>query len=698
MPQFATALSLVGLLAVGSLPANAAGAAPPCPAFRVGVEGAGIVRLTPADLPPGVYEGLRGAGLSLSTGGAVVPIHALDAAGFEFQTAAVPSTGRSESQVDSRRVFRLTCAGGAGGAGASPVLGAAAVAAPTVIRREEDRILARFTTVEDATEVWFWRKLASGEAVDFEVPKEFETPRAAASKMQVIQASGLTLRLHVRGWSRPARPGESASHRLEAAAADRRLASWEWSESGDETTGRTLSAVLDLPIGTSAITLRVPSANDDQGRLVPDVVLLDWLEFGGAKALGAPPALRPDFVEIDRPSAWRSPEHRADLLVVGPRDLLDEIGPLVARRRGQGLAVEVVDVVDVFDEWSHGQTDPRALRDFVAYAKAHWATPPRYLLLVGDASWDAKNPPGTANEAPDAAYSPMHGVQFAEVPSARVTADRRGGRARNLVPTWTYNTLDGHAAGDNFFVDADSDLVPELAVGRLPITAPEEARAIVAKLLAYEDAASQPTGKEWRHRVTLVTSEDVGWQLWGDELGRRAEAVGFTPRKVYSRQQGDEAARDDPAAVGAALAAGDFLFHFVGHGGRFIWRTGPPDWSEQRDLFNLDDVDRLTPTAHPPIVLAMTCYSAPFDHPEADSIGEKLLRTPGRGAIAVLAAGWRTSPTELLSQIVVGEFLAAQPGDRLGDVVLRAKKKSYNLDFLQQYNLLGDPSLPLSRP
>ena len=49
----------------------------------------------------------------------------------------------------------------------------------------------------------------------------------------------------------------------------------------------------------------------------------------------------------------------------------------------------------------------------------------------------------------------------------------------------------------------------------------------------------------------------------------------------------------------------------------------------------------------------MTCYSAPFDHPSADSIGEKFLRVPGKGAVAVLAASWRNAPYQTMSEDVV---------------------------------------------
>jgi hypothetical protein len=46
---------------------------------------------------------------------------------------------------------------------------------------------------------------------------------------------------------------------------------------------------------------------------------------------------------------------------------------------------------------------------------------------------------------------------------------RRRADHRNLIPTWSYLTYDGHAAGDNWFVSVDGKTtLPDMAVGRFP--------------------------------------------------------------------------------------------------------------------------------------------------------------------------------------------------------------------------------------
>jgi hypothetical protein len=169
---------------------------------------------------------------------------------------------------------------------------------------------------------------------------------------------------------------------------------------------------------------------------------------------------------------------------------------------------------------------------------------------------------------------------------------------------------------------------------------------------------------------------------------------GFEARKVYPAP-GEPADEQNRRRLIEAFDAGNLLVHFFGHGGRFIWRTGPPDHRMHHDLFTLDDLDALQPGGRLPVVLSMSCYSAPFDHPGADSIGEKFLRVPQRGAIAVVAPAWRNAPTIEMSTLLLDAM--SQPGT-VGEAFLQAKRASTTRDFLDQYNLLGDPAVPLPAP
>ncbi|MFZ1797267.1 MAG: C25 family cysteine peptidase, partial [Dokdonella sp.] len=129
---------------------------------------------------------------------------------------------------------------------------------------------------------------------------------------------------------------------------------------------------------------------------------------------------------------------------------------------------------------------------------------------------------------------------------------------------------------------------------------------------------------------------------------------------------------------------------------RYIWRTGPPDLRKNHDLFTLDDVSELNNGGRLPMVLSMTCYSAPFDNPTEDSIGERFLREADKGAIAVFAASWRNAPSTRFSENLVSELL--EPGATIGEGIVRAKKSIDDRTLVEMYNLLGDPAVVLERP
>jgi hypothetical protein len=417
-------------------------------------------------------------------------------------------------------------------------------------------------------------------------------------------------------------------------------------------------------------------------------------EVAQAGALWAVPERRylsPRGLEIDRPSTWKSPQRQADYLLVAHPRLAAALAPLVALREAQGLTVAQVDVRDIYDEWSGGIVDPRAIRDFVDYAFHHWQSPaPRFLLLAGDASWDGKNSHPT-NASPDWAFRLSDRAEFIQNGSTPYVSESIGA-TRNLIPTWGYGSEEGHAAGDNFFVAIDGDdELPDLAVGRFPVIDAGEVQAIVAKIVAYETA---PPPGDWNSRVLWVTNEQKYTQDASDTLADELATRGYSARKIYPQSVVPPSA-DDQVALRGAFDEGALLVHFFGHGGRYIWRTGPPDLASQRDLFDLKDVEALEPSGMLPLVLSMTCYSAPFDHPTADSIGEKLLREPEKGAVAVFAASWRNGPRVTWSRSLVEQLL--QPGT-VGEALVRVKREASHPDLLRQYNLLGDPALRLALP
>jgi hypothetical protein len=263
---------------------------------------------------------------------------------------------------------------------------------------------------------------------------------------------------------------------------------------------------------------------------------------------------------------------------------------------------------------------------------------------------------------------------------------------RNLIPTWQFPTPEGQSASDNDFATMKAgDFHPTLAVGRFPVVEPDEVKAIVDKTLAY---LTKPAPGPWRHDVTFVsTSEVASFKQGSDKIAMDLEHQGFAANNIYTDFNDKDAAHYQQARTTLRnyLDEGSLLVHFLGHGGSYIWRVGP-----MGDLFSLDDVSHLQNAGRYPMVLAMTCFSAPFDNPSDDSIGERFLREANKGAVAVFASSWKDSPNPQYSEDLIAELL--KPGNPIGDAIVAGKAKIADQDFVEMYNLLGDPALVLARP
>jgi hypothetical protein len=406
-------------------------------------------------------------------------------------------------------------------------------------------------------------------------------------------------------------------------------------------------------------------------------------------ALAKPTGLRP-VASTD----WTHPSQPYDYLIVAHPKLIDAIRPLAEFHEKRGLKVAILDVDDVYDEFNFGITHPRAIRNLVDRAWHEWPSPqPRFLLLVGDASFDIRH--DTYNDLNYAKWTHLELLypnHFGAVPGQKYENAPKKLADRNLIPTWQFPSPEGQSASDNWFGSVGIDWRPVVAVGRFPVVEPGEVKAIVDKTINY---LSQPQLGAWRRDVMFITDEMEGFKSASNEIAGALGKRGFLADKVYA----DPAVSENVAhqnAIRNGIDDGRLIVHFIGHGGRYIWRTGPPDLRKNNDLFTLKDVDSLTNASRLPMILSMTCYSAPFDNPTEDSIGERFLREPDKGAIAVFAASWRNSPSPTYSKSVIDELL--KPGATIGEAIVRAKATEASRTLVEMYNLLGDPAVVLERP
>jgi hypothetical protein len=376
----------------------------------------------------------------------------------------------------------------------------------------------------------------------------------------------------------------------------------------------------------------------------------------------------------DEPSDLASPANSADYVLIGYGEFLTATQPLLALRTSQGLQALSLDVQDVYDEFSYGLLDPGAIKDFMAYALANWQRPPAYALLVGDGTMDFR--------------------------------DYLGNGWHNFMPAYPADVDPwlGETASDNQLAAVlGDDNLPDLNLGRLPVSSAPETGEVVAKIVEYETA---PVPGTWNQQALFVADDaDYGGDfealsdsLYGDHL-----PAPFTGTRVYlATQPGTPYEYDpaDPAQVEAARAAlqdqfsaGKLLVSFFGHSSHSQWAL--------EILLHRDHVPDLRNGRRLPVVLSMTCYTGAFQHPPYAPLDERLFLEPGGGAVATwgpTGAGV-TAGHAYLAQGFFDAVFARDQAD-LGAATLAGKMLLYTASpvatyLIDTYALLGDPAMSL---
>ncbi len=158
---------------------------------------------------------------------------------------------------------------------------------------------------------------------------------------------------------------------------------------------------------------------------------------------------------VSRLPAQANLDVRAQYLVISHPSFITGIQPLVQARKAQGLTVNVVDVNDLYAKYTYGVFDPKAIKDYIAYAAQNLGT--QYVLLVGGDTYDYRN------------YLGVNSISF--IPSLYVTTSE----VAKFVPA------------DPLYADYTGDKVPDLAIGRFPVRTQAELELMVNKTLAYQD-------------------------------------------------------------------------------------------------------------------------------------------------------------------------------------------------------------------
>jgi len=388
----------------------------------------------------------------------------------------------------------------------------------------------------------------------------------------------------------------------------------------------------------------------------------------------------PARMEVDAPGRLLKMGQGGDYLIITHGDFRAEAERLAAWRGqssilGKPLHTKVVDIQDIYDEFSGGMLDPTAIRNFLRHAFEYWNPAPLFVLFLGDGTYDYKNNSGIS--------------------------------AGNWIPAYQ----DGDSTYDEWYVRvAGEDVLPDMAMGRIPVQTAEEARVVVDKLIAYD---RQLEAGAWQSRMLLVADDlnnpdepgkpEPDHLLFAEILAREMAPVGLNLRKLYLAQFALEG-RTKPRARVEFLQhfnEGVLLLTYLGHGNLDVL-AHEQMFVVSRDLGEVVNGGRL------PFFFTAASQVGVFDDPVRASMPEALLKLPEGGVIGMISAtrvGWSKSNFALARLFHERLFNSGRERVPVGLALMEAKQRvdvdpkgPYGRRNVQRYSLFGDPATCLAMP
>ncbi len=345
-----------------------------------------------------------------------------------------------------------------------------------------------------------------------------------------------------------------------------------------------------------------------------------------------------------------------DILLLTSRKLAPAFEELIRWRQLQGYRVKLL-TLDEVEAWP-GADLPERIRNAIRYYAQEWGV--RFVLLGGDKTVIPYR----------IAYQPIGYPQYGD----------------SVATDLYYACLDGSwdPNGDGLWgtYPEEIDLLPDVAVARLPVRQPEEVLRYTRKLKAYE-MGQGVHARALVHAADLFTTGDGAW------YGRRVAQVLSVTYQVDSFY---EAQLDHDITAGELLGkmAGAAVHFTISHG---VWTRLLIDKSSGNSLTR---EEALEAEGTPTFSAVVACFG---NSPEA-SVGRALVLAPEGGSVGLFGSG-KLDFADYGTLIADSIFISLRDDPRAGAAYAEGLGKLAGLagctkvwrHLFFAYNLLGDPAL-----
>ena len=382
----------------------------------------------------------------------------------------------------------------------------------------------------------------------------------------------------------------------------------------------------------------------------------------------------PKFYYVKKFNNLRSNQNKADYIAITHKKFIQQV-ELYANFIAQSYNVttDVIDIDDIYDEFSYGQFNPEVIKDFLMTTHNNWQQPlPKYVALIGGANYDYHRNKTIYQHTP---------------------------AIDNYVPSF------GAPVSDNWFVtwDTTKAYVPQMNVGRIPVTTTDEFERYFEK---HQNYVSQKIN-DWNKRFIFFSGGTGDNQSQLDQLREVNEYVidnfvipppisgnythfykTINPNTNFGPYTSEE--------VQSAIQKGGLFISYLGHSGTQTWDNSITQPSQLRNNLNRN-----------PLISDFGCSTARFAEPDIKSFSQLFLLDPEGQAIGYIgntSLGFVSTATTI-PKIFYKKILA----DSIYNISEALKQAK--LEMLQQYgssgvyqlfaltnSFIGDPILSLQLP
>ncbi len=252
------------------------------------------------------------------------------------------------------------------------------------------------------------------------------------------------------------------------------------------------------------------------------------------------------------------------LLILAPDEFIDELQPLKRFKECTGRPTTLVGLTQIYNDPAfNGVDEPEEIKRCIAYYEK---TGVKFVLLVGDVD----KLPGRWRwwGAPDQEHWAVSELYYADLYETGTT----------IFDDWDVNDngLYGEIefAPDGFINNDAIDFLPDVSVGRVPASTPEQVTAYVNKVIKYELKTSP--SDVWFRKAALYTGCWFDMNSRSDEVGNSLAKRGIALTKRYASwpDPDPEHCHTPPGMPGAVVGdinGGVGFVNYMGHGNDYCW-------------------------------------------------------------------------------------------------------------------------------